>query len=77
LIADAIRVSVLEDVSLSVGEGEIVAVVGSGGKGKTTLMRLASGTLPADRGRVRVTGVAMSGLKDRQRQRLLAARSAS
>jgi ABC-type Mn2+/Zn2+ transport system ATPase subunit len=66
------RVSVLEDVSLSVDEGEIVAVVGGGGKGKTTLMRLASGTLPADRGRVLVAGVDMASLKDRDRQSVLA-----
>ncbi|HTZ87275.1 MAG TPA: ATP-binding cassette domain-containing protein [Solirubrobacteraceae bacterium] len=66
------HVPVLEDISLSVNEGEIVAVVGGGGQGKTTLMRLASGTLPADRGRICVTGIDMSPLKDRQRQRLLA-----
>ena len=66
------RVSVLEDVSLSVGEGEIVAVVGGGGQGKTTLIRLASGTLVADRGTVLITGVDAARLKDKQLARLLA-----
>jgi putative ABC transport system ATP-binding protein len=66
------RVPVLEDVSLSVGEGEIAAVVGGSGQGKTTLIRLASGTLLPDRGRVSVSGVDVSVLKDRQLARVLA-----
>jgi ABC-type lipoprotein export system ATPase subunit len=66
------HISVLEGVSLSVGEGEIVAVVGRGGTGKTTLMRLASGTLAADRGRVLLAGVDPAALNDRRRSRLLA-----
>jgi ABC-type cobalamin/Fe3+-siderophores transport system ATPase subunit len=63
---------VLEDVSLSVAVGEIVAVVGGGGQGKTTLIRLATGTLPADRGRVIVNGVDVAGLKDRDVSHMLA-----
>lgn len=66
------RASVLEDVSLSVRAGEIVAVVGGGGQGKTTLVRLASGMLLADRGRVCVNGVEVARLKDKQLARLLA-----
>jgi ABC-type cobalamin/Fe3+-siderophores transport system ATPase subunit len=66
------RVPVLEDVSLSVGAGEIVAVVGTRDQGKTTLIRIASGMLPADRGSVCVGGVELSGLKDRQLARVLA-----
>jgi ABC-type cobalamin/Fe3+-siderophores transport system ATPase subunit len=66
------RESVLEDVSLSVAAGEIVAVVGGGGQGKTTLVRLASGTLAPDRGSVWVNGVAVERLTDRQLARLLA-----
>ncbi len=63
---------VLEDVSLSVAEGEIVAVVGGGGQGKTTLIRLATGTLPADRGRVLVNDVDVAGLSDGELSRMLA-----
>jgi len=54
------RVSVLEGASLSVDAGEIVAVVAGAGQGKTTLVRLASGTLPPDRGVVSVGGVELS-----------------
>jgi ABC-type cobalamin/Fe3+-siderophores transport system ATPase subunit len=63
---------VLEDVSLAVGEGEIVAVIGAGGQGKTTLIRLATGTLPVDRGRVLVDGTDVATLKDRDLSHMLA-----
>jgi iron complex transport system ATP-binding protein len=63
---------VLEDVSLTVEQGEVVAVVGNGGQGKTTLIRLATGTLPADRGRVLVNGVDVARLKDRDVSHMLA-----
>jgi ABC-type cobalamin/Fe3+-siderophores transport system ATPase subunit len=63
---------VLEEATLSVAQGEIVAVVGGGGQGKTTLIRLGSGTLLPDRGRVMVTGVDVARLNDRQMSRLLA-----
>jgi ABC-type cobalamin/Fe3+-siderophores transport system ATPase subunit len=66
------RVSVLEDVSLSVGVGEVVAVVGGSGQGKSTLIRVASGTLPADRGSVRVNGVELARLSDRELSAVLA-----
>jgi ABC-type cobalamin/Fe3+-siderophores transport system ATPase subunit len=66
------RVAVLEGVSLSVAEGEVVAVVGGGGQGKSTLIRVASGTLPADRGTVHVNGVELAQLKDRELSAVLA-----
>ncbi|MFC1833144.1 ABC transporter ATP-binding protein [Thermodesulfobacteriota bacterium] len=43
---------VLQGVSLTVGSGEIVAVLGRNGVGKTTLMRSVMGLTPAHRGRV-------------------------
>ncbi len=63
---------VLEDVSLSVAQGEIVAIVGGGGQGKTTLVRVATGTLPADRGKVLVNGVDVARLRDRDLSHMLA-----
>jgi ABC-type cobalamin/Fe3+-siderophores transport system ATPase subunit len=66
------RISVLEDVSLSVGAGEIVSVVGTRAQGKSTLIRLASGTLRADSGSVCVGGVKLGGLKDKDLSRILA-----
>jgi putative ABC transport system ATP-binding protein len=66
------RVPVLEGVSLSVAEREIVAVVGTRDQGKTTLIRVASGMLPADWGSVRVAGLELTGLSDRELARVLA-----
>jgi energy-coupling factor transport system ATP-binding protein len=45
---------VLKDVSLSIGSGEYVSIVGSNGSGKSTLARLANGLLLPVKGRVRV-----------------------
>ena len=64
---------VLVDVSLSVAAGEIVAVVGTREQGKTTLLRVASGTLPVDEGSVRLAGLELTGLSDGQLARVLRA----
>jgi ABC-type cobalamin/Fe3+-siderophores transport system ATPase subunit len=66
------RVAVLEDVSLSVAGGEVVAVVGGSGQGKSTLIRVASGTLPPDCGTVLVNGAELARLRDRELAAVLA-----
>lgn len=48
----------LEDVSFSVGYGEVFALVGPNGAGKTTLLRLLTGILRPDSGRLRLLGSA-------------------
>ena len=53
--ADA-RTDVLKDVSLSVKEGEFVAIVGFSGSGKTTLINLMAGLITPDSGEVLFRG---------------------
>jgi ABC-2 type transport system ATP-binding protein len=50
-------VRALDGVSLEAGHGELTALVGPDGAGKTTLMRLAAGLLRADAGFLQVLGV--------------------
>jgi NitT/TauT family transport system ATP-binding protein len=50
------EVIALEEVSFHVFEGEFVTVVGRSGCGKTTLLKITSGLLPATAGAVRVAG---------------------
>jgi lipopolysaccharide transport system ATP-binding protein len=46
----------LNDVSLSVGTGELVGIIGPNGSGKTTLMRIVSGIYRQDIGTVKTNG---------------------
>jgi len=56
------QVEVLWDVDLNVGDGEIVALVGSNGAGKTTLLRAVSGLIGASGGELRFDGDSIAGL---------------
>ncbi|MGO8953302.1 MAG: ABC transporter ATP-binding protein [Rhodomicrobium sp.] len=47
---------ILHGVSLSVGEGEIVALLGRNGAGKTTTLRSIVGLTPAAGGKIRIFG---------------------
>ena len=54
-------VQVIWDVTLEIGRGEVVALVGSNGAGKTTLLRTLSGVLPLWSGSVSFEGRSLSG----------------
>jgi branched-chain amino acid transport system ATP-binding protein len=55
------RVQVLWDVELSVGDAEVVALVGSNGAGKTTLLRAISGMIEPTAGEASVDGTSLVG----------------
>jgi branched-chain amino acid transport system ATP-binding protein len=53
--------TVLNDVSVNVGAGEIVTVVGANGAGKTTLLNTVAGLLRPSGGTVRLDGESIGG----------------
>jgi urea transport system ATP-binding protein len=58
---------VLHGLNLDVPGGQIVAIMGRNGMGKTTLMKTLMGVLAENGGETRVDGVSVSGKKPHQR----------
>jgi branched-chain amino acid transport system ATP-binding protein len=56
----------LRGVSLTLGKGEVVALIGANGAGKTSTLRAVSGMLRPTRGKVRLAGEDVTGLKAHQ-----------
>jgi ABC-type nitrate/sulfonate/bicarbonate transport system ATPase subunit len=51
------KLSVLDNISLSVKTGEFVSVLGPSGSGKSTILRIAAGLLEPEAGQVLIDGV--------------------
>ncbi len=56
---------VLRGVNLSIRKGEVVALIGGSGEGKSVLLKHIAGLMRPDRGRVVVDGKDLEGLKGR------------
>ena len=70
LVCNYGRIRALHGVSLSVEEGELVALVGANGAGKTTLLRCISGVQPASGGAIRFAGDDVTATAPERRVRL-------
>ena len=64
------KVRIVQDVSMSIGEGEIVAVIGRNGVGKTTLMKTLIGIIGTLHGKIEFNGRDISRLSSSRRARL-------
>ncbi|MDV2968546.1 ABC transporter ATP-binding protein [Nitratireductor aquimarinus] len=64
--------AVLDGISLRVGPGEIVGLVGPNGTGKSTLVRAMLGQTRPESGRVLLDGRDIAGISARERARLVA-----
>ena len=55
------NLSVLKDISISIGEGEIVSIIGPSGSGKSTLLRCATMLEKMDGGEIVYLGKRLHG----------------
>lgn len=58
----AARVHILKDISLRVGQGEAIGLIGPSGSGKSTLLMVMAGLERPDSGEVVVNGTSFNGL---------------
>ena len=64
------KVMALQGVTLNVGRGELVCLVGANGAGKSTLMKVIMGLVPAATGTVELEGRALLGMRTHDIARL-------
>lgn len=60
------EVHALQDVSLTIEDGEFIAIIGASGSGKSTLLHMIGGVDKADSGTIYVNDVCITSLKDNE-----------
>lgn len=65
------EVVLFTDFGMEIKKGQFVSVVGSNGSGKTTVLNLICGSIPADSGSITVNGREVSGLKEFERSKFI------
>ncbi len=61
------RITVLRDLDLALERGEMLAIVGASGVGKSTLLHVLGGLDTVDAGEVRIDGQVVSAMSDAER----------
>ncbi len=61
----------IRDLSFSIGEGDLIGLLGANGSGKSTIMKLASGLLRPSSGGVRLWGKSLAAVRHRDRAKLI------
>ena len=56
-----------ENISIDAASGEVIAIIGRNGTGKTTLAKLIAGELPLESGQIRLDGEEISLMRQWQR----------
>lgn len=61
----------LDDLSLSIKEGEFVTIIGGNGSGKSTLMNAISGVINLDYGKIMIKGIDVTSIDEHKRAKYL------
>lgn len=65
------EMTLFEDFNLKVDEGEFVAIVGSNGSGKTSMLNIICGSIPVEGGEILVDGKRINALSEHKRYRTM------
>ncbi|MEG0806195.1 MAG: ABC transporter ATP-binding protein [Lachnospiraceae bacterium] len=65
------RRKILQDISFSIKEGEMVSIVGTNGAGKSTLAKLICGFITEDEGELRYKGESLRGKTIKERSQMI------
>jgi putative ABC transport system ATP-binding protein len=60
----AARVHILRDVTLTIGKGEAVGIVGASGSGKSTLLMIMAGLERPDKGEIEIDGARLGSMNE-------------